>query len=133
MRENVIKAGLKIVAASVCLIIYYLLIVYPYWERNASIATAWGIWKDTGAQAVYALLFYPAFAWYLHIVARNILSVRYIRMLVYPFCFLVVFAGFHGVFMIRDLPVIAGIATVTLPVGIIGLIIVFFWGLKIFC
>ena len=130
MRENTLKAGFKIIIASVCFILYSLLIVYPYWEKNASFRAAFGIWNNMGAQIVYAVLFYPAFWWYLRTLARHVLFVQYFKILAYPLCFLIVWAGFHGVFLIRDLPVVIGMATVTVPLGVVGLIIALLWGMK---
>lgn len=130
MRENSLKAGFKILVATGCLILYCLIVVYPYWEKNASIRTALGIWKGTREQTVYAILFYPAFWWYLRTVACHILYVRYIRLLIYPVCYLTVFAGIHGVLLIRDFPIVAGITALTVPAGVIGLAFVLFFGLK---
>ena len=97
--------------------------------KNAPISELSRTWRYESAQLHYALLFYSAFWIYLCIISKYVLNIRYMRSIIYPFCFIVIFFAFHGVAMIWGRVVLWGMV-VSIPLGLVALGFVFFISLK---
>lgn len=113
-----VSSALKIVIASVLYILYYAIVVFPFLSDNLLTNGVIGKWKSDAALIRYALLFCPALWVYLCVIVRNILNVRYLRSIVYPFLFLMFFAVSYAVLLIWGTSVLWSML-LTVPVGVI--------------
>ncbi|MBO4520999.1 MAG: hypothetical protein J5787_07325 [Alphaproteobacteria bacterium] len=121
------KAGFKILLASVCLIVYFCTVVFPFFMKDDFFINGL-TWKDSSS-FYYALVFYPAFWGYLCVVIRNILKVKSIRIPVYAVCFVVVFLACHAAALIWG-DTVLWLMMLTVPLGLIGLLLILMWATK---
>lgn len=122
------KAGFKILFASVALLFYFFAIVYPFFLKSAFVNGGF-VWKSPSSRIYYALAFYPALWGYLYVVLGNILKVKSIRFPVYAFCFAVIFLAAHAAAIIFGLGVLLYML-LTVPAGALGLLLVLMWAAK---
>ena len=112
--------SIKILAATAVFWLYVVFAAYPFLVANQPSTEATSQWRYDYAPLYYALIFFPIYFAYFMVVADNIVGVRRIRKLVYPVCFVTLFAATHMVFFIYGM-VILWFAILTVPIGLLAL------------
>lgn len=102
---------------------YVIFVAFPFLAANQPPNEATSEWKYAYAPLHYAMIFYPAYLAYFMFVADNITRVRHIRKLIYPLCFITLFAATHMVFFIYGM-VILWFSLITVPLGLLTLLAV---------
>lgn len=111
----------NIIVATILFVLYIVFVAFPFFAATSPQTEASLEWAYNYAPIHYAMIYFPAFAIYVYSILKNILAVRYIRSLIYPIVFIILFVAVHMVFFVFS-AVILWFAIITIPVGFIVLV-----------
>lgn len=117
------NASVNIIISTILLILYVIFVAFPFLATNQPPNESTSKWAYDYAPVHYAMIYFPAFAFYLYSILKNILNVKHIRWLIYPIVFVMLFVASHMVFFVFSM-VILWFGLITIPVGFIALIAV---------
>ena len=111
----------NILIATVLFVLYIVFVAYPFLAANQPPNESTSKWAYDYAPVHYAMIYFPAYALYVYSILKNILNIKYLRWLIYPLVFIMLFIATHMVFFVFSM-VILWFGLITIPVGFISLI-----------